>query len=101
LETNFGRLNFFMANKLICSGRNVLYAGAAVPQPATITINTETGKITEILPSYQTQGSDEDGGIIWIDAGDKLVLPGLVECVVPSTRKSGDISGEQCPCPLE
>lgn len=80
-----------MASKLICTGRNVLYVGAAVPQPATITISTETGKITEILPSYQTRdilhNSTDEDDITWIDAGDKVVLPGLVECVVPSTTK--------------
>jgi allantoinase len=85
-----------MANKLVCTGRNVLYAGATAPQPATITINKETGKITEILPSYQTRdvrhsSIDEESGITvtWIDAGDKIVLPGLIECVVPSTTRVG------------
>ncbi|KAF8232196.1 allantoinase [Tricholoma matsutake] len=72
-----------MASKLICTGRNVLYVGAAVPQPATITISTETGKITEILPSYQTRdilhNSTDEDDITWIDAGDKVVLPGLVD----------------------
>lgn len=75
-----------MANKLICTGRNVLYAGAAVPQPATIIIDMETGKITEILPTYQSRQFQEDG-ITWIDAGNKVVLPGLIECVVSSTTK--------------
>jgi imidazolonepropionase-like amidohydrolase len=85
-----------MANTLICTGRKVLYAGTAVPQPATITIDTETGKITEILPFYQTRGVHEtridEDDVTWIDAGDMVVLPGLVECVAPSmTRKSNDI----------
>lgn len=80
-----------MANRLRCTGRNVLYAGSAVPQPATITINTETGKITEIFPFYQTRdvhepGIDEDG-ITWVDAGDRIVLPGLVEYVALSMTK--------------
>jgi allantoinase len=82
-----------MANtlKLICTGRNVLYEGAATPQPATISIDT-AGKIFEITPGYLTRdahnfGIDQDG-IIWIDAGDKIVLPGLVECVVLSTTKA-------------
>ncbi|KAF8235995.1 allantoinase [Tricholoma matsutake] len=70
-----------MANKLICTGRNVLYAGAAVPQPATIIIDMETGKITEILPTYQSRQFQEDG-ITWIDAGNKVVLPGLIDAHV-------------------
>jgi allantoinase len=77
--------------KLICTGRNVLYAGAATPRPATIIINTITGKIAEILPSYQARDANVqvEDGIIWIDAGDRVVLPGLVEYVVPSTMQVG------------
>jgi allantoinase len=82
-------------SKLICSGRNVLYAGATVPRPATITINPETGKIIDILPSYRTRSSNDEDGITWIDAGDKFVLPGLVECVIHINKKIlGDGSGE-------
>ena len=75
-----------MASKLICTGRNVLLAGAAIPHPATIIINTETGKITEIIPSYRARDAGV-GDIGIIDAGDKVVLPGLVECVVPSATR--------------
>ena len=74
-----------MASKLICTGRSVLFAGAAAPHPATMIINTETGKITEIIPSYRARARDAD--TLWIDAGDKVVLPGLVECVLPSATK--------------
>jgi len=82
-----------MVKKLICTGRNVLYAGTAVPQPATITINTETGKITDIHPNYQSRDAghtsfDEDG-TAWIDAGDRVVLPGLVECVFSVSDETG------------
>jgi allantoinase len=78
-----------MANKLVCTGRNVLYAGATIPQPATITIDTETGKIIQVIPSYLFRDAhytevDVDG-ITVIDAGDRVVLPGLVECVILST----------------
>lgn len=83
-----------MANtlKLICTGRNVLYEGAATPQPATITIDSKTGKITEIISGYLPRDAHDSNvgqdGIIWIDAGDKIVLPGLVECVVLLTAKA-------------
>lgn len=62
-----------------------------MPQPATIIINTITGKIAEILPSYQARDTNVqvEDGIIWIDAGDRVVLPGLVEYVVPSTMQVG------------
>jgi allantoinase len=79
-----------MANKLVCTGRNVLYAGAPVPQPATITIDIETGKIIQVLPNYLPgDARHTEEGITLIDAGDRIVLPGLVECVILSTMKLG------------
>jgi imidazolonepropionase-like amidohydrolase len=54
-----------------------------------MTIDTETGKIIQVIPSYLFRDAhytevDVDG-ITVIDAGDRVVLPGLVECVILST----------------
>jgi len=71
-----------MAPFLVCTGRNVLLPGNAAPVPATITIDILTGKITDIVPEYQTRDAEtDDDSVQWIDAADKVVLPGLVECV--------------------
>ncbi|KAF8070466.1 hypothetical protein FPV67DRAFT_1487495 [Lyophyllum atratum] len=72
-----------MAPFLVCTGRNVLLPGNAAPIPATITIDTLTGKITDIVPEYRTtDAATDDDSVQWIDAGDKVVLPGLVDAHV-------------------
>jgi hypothetical protein len=68
---------------LICTGKRVLLPGHDV-QPATMIIDLSTGKITAIQHGHTTKhdfpalGGDH---VRWIDAGDKIVLPGLVEYV--------------------
>lgn len=61
----------------VFTGSNVLLAGQASPQPATIIMDVATGKITDIQPGRRA--SEEFRATDWIDAGDKLILPGLVE----------------------
>ena len=64
----------------VFTGSNVVLPGQSSGVPATIVVNVETGKITEIYAGRRSRHefstiSDSD----WLDAGDKLVLPGLVE----------------------
>lgn len=71
------------ANIVKCTSRNVLLPGDLVPQPATITIDTSTGKIVDIHPGLQlNRESPDDVDVAWIDAGEKFVLPGLIEFVI-------------------
>ena len=62
---------------LVLTSRNVLLPGSDQPQPATITVNIGTGKITEIQTVYIQRSPG--GETTFIDAGEKFVLPGLVE----------------------
>jgi allantoinase len=70
------------AEKVIFTGSNVLLADQHKPQPAAIVVDINTGKITEILPGHRSRqqfpGLSDDQ---WYDAGEKLILPGLVEYV--------------------
>ncbi|KAG6857691.1 hypothetical protein H0H87_004107 [Tephrocybe sp. NHM501043] len=68
---------------LVCTGRNVLLPGIPSPVPATLTIDLSTGKLIHIADGYQTTNPDRrDSTVRWIDAGDKTVLPGLVDAHV-------------------
>lgn len=72
---------------LVLSSRQVLLPDTDFPQPATLIIDTLSGKIVDIRTG---QDSIDDlrpnlpSGveITWIDAGNKVVLPGLVEYVL-------------------
>ena len=66
---------------LVCTGRNVLLPEEDALGPATIRIDIRSGKIIGIAREYQLNGANNEHEILWIDAGDKFVLPGLVECV--------------------
>ncbi len=64
----------------VFTGSNVVLPGQSHGVPATIVANVDTGKITEIHTGLRARQEfptvvDSD----WLDAGDKLILPGLVE----------------------
>jgi allantoinase len=67
---------------LVCTGNNVLLPGETSLKAATLKINRDTGKIVEI--SLGRKDPHQESNVEWIDAGDKFVLPGLVECVLTS-----------------
>ncbi|KAG6873436.1 hypothetical protein C0995_015525 [Termitomyces sp. Mi166 len=68
---------------LICTGRNVLLPDIPSPIPATFTVDLSTGKITHISHGYQSSHArSDDPTVRWVDAGDKFVLPGLVDAHV-------------------
>jgi allantoinase len=68
-----------MSNQsLVVTSRNVLLPGSDQLQPATITVNIDTGKITDIQTVY-TERTSSGGETTFIDAGEKFVIPGLVE----------------------
>ncbi|KAI5889423.1 allantoinase [Schizophyllum commune H4-8] len=70
---------------LIVAGRKVLFDDNESPRPATLVINTSTGKIQEIRPVYTSKESatiPAEANARWVDAGDKLVIPGLVDAHV-------------------
>ncbi|TFK46625.1 allantoinase [Heliocybe sulcata] len=72
-----------MASSRVFTGQNVLLPGHDAPVPATIEIDKSTGKITEVKPgtagraSYSPLGDGD-----FIDAGSKLIIPGLVDAHV-------------------
>ncbi|PPQ63996.1 hypothetical protein CVT24_009425 [Panaeolus cyanescens] len=75
-----------MVDYLVFSGNNVLLPGNDSLQKATIVVDTLSGKIIIIrplLPTSLEQLSNEFAPktVQWVDAGDKLILPGLVEQV--------------------
>ncbi|KAG1890254.1 hypothetical protein F4604DRAFT_1914801 [Suillus subluteus] len=70
-----------MSNQsLVVTSRNTLLPGSDQPQPATITVNIDTGKITDIQTVYAERSPG--GETTFIDAGEKFVLPGLVDAHV-------------------
>lgn len=71
-----------MAEVLVCSGPRVLLPESREPIPATIIIDKSSGKILQIHNRQITNSQELDlhhSSIEWIDAGDDVVLPGLVE----------------------
>lgn len=69
---------------LVLTGNYILLPGNDSPRAATIEISSETGKITAV--HNERRGRDAYPSIdasAWIDAGDKFILPGLVEYVSP------------------
>ncbi|KAG2126288.1 hypothetical protein DEU56DRAFT_822638 [Suillus clintonianus] len=68
---------------LTVTGRNVLLPDFDLPRPATINIDLRTGKIIEILLGYiGDKVCNKSGDLHFVDAGDKFVLPGLVDAHV-------------------
>ncbi|PBK74351.1 allantoinase [Armillaria solidipes] len=70
-----------MANLLVCTSTNVLLPASDSPQSATLVIDTVTGKINDVQLGRAAKTSFPDN-IQWVDAGDKYVLPGLVDAHV-------------------
>lgn len=71
-----------MAIFVVCSAQRVLLPDNSEPTPATIVIDKRSGQIVQVRPGQLTHeelGLDED--VEWIEAGNNIVLPGLVECV--------------------
>jgi allantoinase len=64
-------------HSLVVTSRNALLPGSDHLQPATITVNIDTGKITDIRTVYAERSPG--GETTFIDAGEKFVLPGLVK----------------------
>lgn len=76
-----------MAELIVCTGKGALLSDVDEPTPATIVIDRVTGKITEIQTIYQSRTEFEAAHpsatiAAWVDAGDKIIIPGLVECVI-------------------
>lgn len=79
-----------MSHLLVCTGKHVLLPGNDEPQPATIVIDRITGKIVEVRQAHSIETDTPlDRDSTWLDAGDNLVLPGLVECVHLGTSTFG------------
>ncbi|KAF9531665.1 hypothetical protein CPB83DRAFT_848537 [Crepidotus variabilis] len=73
-----------MSKLLVCTGSKVLLPDTLTPVPATIVIDQNTGKIIEIRKTHlnRDQYSNESASIKWIEAGNYVVLPGLVDAHV-------------------
>lgn len=63
---------------ILFTGKNVVLPGCDKLQAATIVV--ENDLIKEIIPGHLTK-SDLPGhqDATWVDAGDKYIMPGLVE----------------------
>ncbi|KAG1900632.1 uncharacterized protein F5891DRAFT_1128492 [Suillus fuscotomentosus] len=71
---------------LTVTSRNVLLPDYDLPRPATINVDLRTGKIIEVRLRYIGDGACREswapGELHFVDAGDKTVLPGLVDAHV-------------------
>jgi allantoinase len=71
-----------MASYVVCSAQRVLLPDNDDPLPATVVIDKHSGKIVQVRSGQLTHEElGLDGNIEWIEAGNNIVLPGLVECV--------------------
>ncbi len=67
---------------IICKGSNVLLPDTDILQPATIFIDADSGKIIEVHPGQLLSGDSlPPTNARLIDAGENVLLPGLVEYV--------------------
>lgn len=86
---------------LVLTSNNVLLPGHKVTQPATIAIDTSTGKIIDIQLDRNLK-APYGIGAQFIDVGDRYILPGLVESVHrPIIHIGRLIVFYQCPRPFE
>lgn len=69
---------------LVLTSRRVVLPEADDLAPATIEVDLATGKIAAV---HQGLKSRDEYPLLpderWVDAGDKCILPGLVESVLP------------------
>ena len=64
----------------VFTGQNVVLPGQDQPTPATIVVDGLTGKITDITDVHAARHEFPDvPESHWVDAGRKVILPGLVE----------------------
>ncbi|KZT64777.1 allantoinase [Daedalea quercina L-15889] len=70
-----------MSSMRVFTGKNVFVDGSL--KPATILVATATGKITDIFEGARDRTSFPDvDDASWTDAGDRFILPGLVDAHV-------------------
>ncbi|KAG1766965.1 hypothetical protein EDD22DRAFT_333113 [Suillus occidentalis] len=68
---------------LTVTSRNVLLPDFDLPRPATINVDLKTGKIIGVSLGYIGDDACKNSGdSYFVDAGDKVVLPGLVDAHV-------------------
>lgn len=69
---------------IVCTGNRVLLPDHDGPVPATIVVDHDSGRIVHVQSKISTRGDIEKSFTIssWIDAGDRVVLPGLVDAHV-------------------
>ena len=65
---------------IVFTSQNVLLPGKDDPSPATIEVDSSTGKIVSVRLSYSSRSeypsvADDQ----WIDVGEHCILPGLIE----------------------
>lgn len=66
----------------VFSGNRFLLPGASEPVPATINVDILTGKIIDVQPNIRRNKADFSDPLHlanFVDTGDKLVIPGIVE----------------------
>jgi allantoinase len=68
-----------MAEFLVCTGSKVLLPEGTDPVPATVIVDRSTGKIIDVRQRQISREQLPLEPVEWIDAGDNIVLPGLVE----------------------
>ncbi|KAI0747201.1 allantoinase [Daedaleopsis nitida] len=72
-----------MSSRRVFTSRNVVRDGTRPPRPATVIADTATGKILDILDALPSRIDFPDvPDADWIDAGDKYILPGIVDAHV-------------------
>ena len=59
------------------------------PVPATIVVDSLTGKIIDVKHGHAHRAQFPDTE--WVDAADNYILPGLVECVLPYKLPYGSV----------
>jgi allantoinase len=77
-----------MVQVLVCTGSKVLLPNGTGPVPATIVVDRSTGKIIDVRRSRVPREQLMFDSVEWIDAGDNIVLPGLIEYVIRSSHIS-------------